>query len=190
MADIGYGYRDIGKRSAESEVNGFWNSILSLPQYFPTEDGFVIYPQKQSDPESQEKSDLIVRYNRDNHTMYEIDPRRTVMVWEDKKRDCAFGRGYWWKYGLNQLTGYMHDHYRTEFLEGLLFGAVGIGRYVRFYYLDSSGGELQDYYGDPDVRGREGIRLNEDNEPWEVKDGEEAIHQILLDIRRHIQRVG
>lgn len=67
-------------------------SVLSLPEYFSTQDAFTIYPKRQSNTETQEKSDLIVRYNKDNHTVSEIDPTRTLMVSPDKNQDCAHGR--------------------------------------------------------------------------------------------------
>lgn len=88
------------------------------------------------------------------------------------------------------MTKYLKTTWQKETnIKGPLYGAVAVDRYVRFYVLRSKNDLLvQDYNGDPDVRGNR-IAATRIGKAWEVKQNVKEVHEILQDILAKTQQM-
>lgn len=113
----------------------------------------------------------------------------TVMIIDSKRRDCE-GMSSIWKGALEKLTEYLKTTWEKEDdNKGPLYGAVAIGRYIRFYVLrNQNDPEIQDYNGDPDVRGN-GIAATQEGKAWEAMKNVQETHEILQDILAKTQQM-
>ncbi|KAJ5703945.1 hypothetical protein N7493_011083 [Penicillium malachiteum] len=149
--------------SLEEEVDSFWMTVLH--EYFNVSLGFKITPQKRPDPKSGKRTDLLVQSWR-----IETSKFQTVMIHESKKREYET-QSHQWRDAANQLLGYLTTIHATDTPANrappVLYGAVAIGRYVRFYSFTKGAPNLQDFNGKPD------------RQPWEILKDEKNIHEIL-----------
>ena len=147
--------------SLETEVDNFWNN--TLPHYF-TQDKLYGIEQEQRPLEGvvKQRADFTIRYVKNG------DPKKVVLM-EDKKRGHETQSSKWSE-ALEQLTSYMKLVRSEQGREEVLYGAVTIGTYVRFYYLMPGEQTMQDYPS-PETR-----------KAYELKPDEENFHKILNEL--------
>ncbi|KAJ5930325.1 hypothetical protein N7466_005818 [Penicillium verhagenii] len=139
--------------SWETAVDRFWVNVLN--KYFTRNYNFDVITQTRPDS------------TRELHT--EITVQR-FLVYESK---CAYeGRTARWKEALDQLEGYLQATFINEpGTLGPLYGAVAIGRFVRFYVIEHKNDRMHDFNAKPG------------GEAYHVEGDEEDIHGILETIR-------
>ena len=147
--------------SLETEVDNFWNN--TLPHFF-TQDKLYGIEQEQRPLEDvvKQRADFTIRYviNGD---------QKIVVLMEDKKRGHETQSSKWSE-ALEQLTNYMKLVRSEQGGEEVLYGAVTIGTYVRFYYLMPGEQTMQDYPSP------------ETGKAYELKTDEENVHKILNEL--------
>lgn len=147
--------------SLETEVDNFWNN--TLPHYF-TQDKLYGIEQEQRPLEGvvKQRADFTIRYVKNG------DPKKVVLM-EDKKRGHE-AQSSKWSEALEQLTNYMKLVRSEQGGKEVLYGAVTIGTYVRFYYLMPGEQTMQDYPSP--VTGK----------AYELKTDEGNVHKILNEL--------
>ena len=149
--------------SLEDSVDNFWNNCL--PKYFTPEKKYGIEQQSRALKELKKRPDFTVRCVRNGV------PKKVVMF-EDKRKKFE-SQSAVWAAAVRQLTEYL-TLIRSEQDIGNLYGSITIGTYARFYYLGPLDDEMKDFV--------------EQDQPLELKDDEERIHQILtqwVELTRH-----
>ncbi|KAJ5113274.1 hypothetical protein N7456_001808 [Penicillium angulare] len=156
---ISVSYTEVKKSgSLEHAVDGFWNLVLH--EYFTSSLDFGIVPQRRPNDAVGLRADLTIRHVRGDPAKFS-----TVMVFENKRREFE-GRDGEWRQAFTQLTAYLLSVAKKQ-APMTLYGAVAIGRYVRFYAMEAGDTLPRDLFP------------NTDSQPYEVKDHEEEIHKIL-----------
>ncbi|KAI9773440.1 MAG: hypothetical protein M1840_007656 [Geoglossum simile] len=144
--------------SLENAVDNFWNN--TLPHYF-TQDKFYGIEQEQRPLEGVVKlrADFTIRYIKNG------DPKKVVLI-EDKKRGYETQESKWIA-AVNQLTNYLKLVRTEQDRDQVLYGAVTIGTYVRFYFLRPGEQTIEDY------------PTTETGKAYELKDDEAEVHKVL-----------
>lgn len=127
--------------------------------------------QQRPQKSSLKKADILIRIEASNHMVN--------MFFLEDKRYLYEGSSSSWSKAVKQLRGYMDQSRMTQknYLQPEnLFGAVNIGRHVRFYVLNKFQSELQDFMPSPD------------GHPYEVLRNEREIDQVLMYWNREGQR--
>ena len=162
-------YIDIkGTGSLEQEVAAFWTHLLYL--YFPT-DRCAIRSESKPGRGGTGRTDLLVSY------FYTVG-RTIVLVVENKRRELE-GQSAAWRNAVDQVTGYLlqiQEQQAKIHPSRKLHAAVAVGRYVRFYHLLPGESTLKDLPG-----------TNQIESPYEVKDNEREVHEILCELVRTCQ---
>ena len=140
--------------SLEDSVDNFWNNCL--PKYFTPEKLYGIEQQSRAIQGEKKRPDFTVRCVRNGV------PKKVVMF-EDKRKEFE-SQSAKWRAAVRQLRDYL-ILIRSEQSIGNIYGSVTIGTYARFYYLGPQGNEMKDFV--------------KQDEPLELKDDEEKIHEIL-----------
>jgi hypothetical protein len=153
-------YYDQIKRagSLENDVDNFWVNLL--PDYFQKR---LNYGIERPLPEFTKHADLTTRYIRNGTS-------KKVVFMEDKCRGKETQSAQW-RDALEQLTNYLRlvRAEPTQKPYEMLYGAVNIGTYTRFYQLEPFKQDCVDYPGT-------------DGKPYELAEDEAEIHGILLDL--------
>ncbi|KAK2785903.1 hypothetical protein FQN53_007279 [Emmonsiellopsis sp. PD_33] len=158
-------YYDQIKKAAplENAVDNFWNN--TLPHYF-MQDKFYGIEQEQRSLEGaiEARADCFIRYIRHGYPI-------KVILMETRRRGSEAQQSTW-EQAVRQLTNYLklvrteqHQHAADE----ILYAAVTIGTYVRFYYLVPKELELRDY------------KSTRTGDYYELKDDEGEVHKILTE---------
>lgn len=107
----------------------------------------------------QKRADFTIRFIKNG------DPKKVVVLMEDKRRGKESLPAEWWRAALNQLTDYLKLVRTEQTNDEILYDVVTIGTYCRFYELHPSEGTMRDFI-DPNI--------------FELKTNEKDVHEILL----------
>jgi len=144
--------------SMETAVDNFWNNTLT--HYF-TQDKFYGIEQEQRPLEGvvKQRADFTIRYIKNG------SPKKVVLM-EDKRRGHETQASKW-EEAVNQLTNYLKLVRAEQGGNNILYGAVTIGTYVRFYSFMPGEQKLRDYPS------------SFTGKAYELKDDENEVHKIL-----------
>lgn len=122
--------------SLETNADDCWNN--TLPHYFTQVKFYGIEQEQRSLPGMvEQRADFTIRSIRNGN------PKKFFLM-EDKQRGHE-SQPSKWTFVLEQLTNYL-KLVRTEESEAdILYGAVTIGTYVRFYFLVPGEQNARDY---------------------------------------------
>lgn len=150
-------YSDLTDSSLENSVDLMWSGILGI--YFPGGEGFIVQGQTSPEPEL-----LVTHYDYS-------DKVRTFFFAEDMAAAYETSSATWTQ-AADQLVAYIRNNWAGDSQNGqdTVYGSVNIGRYTRFYVLEESAPDLEDY---PGTNGR----------LFELRRDEREIHQILCEIK-------
>ncbi|CRG83140.1 hypothetical protein PISL3812_00488 [Talaromyces islandicus] len=145
--------------SMETAVDNFWNNTLL--HYF-TQDKFYGTEQEQRPLEGilKKRADFQIRYIKNGTAT-------KVVLMEDNKRGHETQTSLWTE-AVDQLTSYLKlvRAEQTQY-DDILYGAVTIGTYVRFYNFVPDEQQLRDY---PSTF---------TGKAYELRDDENEVHKIL-----------
>jgi hypothetical protein len=142
----------------ETAVDNFWNN--TLPHYFAQEKLYGIeQEQRPLEGVIKKRTDFTIRYIKNGAT-------KKVILMEDKRRGHETQQSKWIE-GVDQLTNYLKLVRTEQGGNDVLYGAVTIETYVRFYYFMPQEQTLRDYH--TTVTGK----------AYELKDDEDEVHKIL-----------
>lgn len=127
--------------------------------------------QQRPKNKSKKKADILIRIEAKNEMV-------NMFFLEDKRYLYESNTGIWSK-AVEQLQGYMNlssEGQSRIFSPDYLYGAVNIGRHVRFYFLARGQTQLQDFMP------------SYDGQPYEVLRNEREIDQVLMHWNREGQK--
>ncbi|KAL2172977.1 uncharacterized protein P884DRAFT_321012 [Thermothelomyces heterothallicus CBS 202.75] len=162
-------YNSLTKDSHEWKVDRLWNTILNL--YFTAAEDFGVEIQPRPAPNvSKEANDVTVAY-----VHHVSNKRKALCLWENKRREFEGQTAVWTK-AVTELTNYMiKERQASRQMGEIIFGAVTVGRYTRFYVLSPGSTALEDY---PGTNGT----------PFEFRKDEDMIVKILREIKATVSR--
>lgn len=141
--------------------------MFILRRYFPNDDRsgeeWSIVQQQRPKPRTLRKADILIRIVAKN--------RMVNICFLEDKRYFYERRSSSWAEAVVQLQNYMlesRSSHSLYFTPTHLFGAVNIGRHVRFYVLPNGQTQLQDFMA------------ASDGQPYEVLRNEREIDQVLM----------
>lgn len=166
-------YKDVNKKSIETDVDEMWMFILR--RYFPNDDRsgeqWSIVQQQRPKNKGLKKADILIRIEAKDHMVN--------MFFLEDKRYLYESSTLWWSKALEQLQDYMLQSSQSQsryLAPDYLYGAVNIGRHVRFYVLVRGQTRLQDFM------------LSPNGQPYEVMRNEREIDQALMHWNREGQK--
>lgn len=161
---IKYYYNELKADSLEADVDRIWNNIL--PLYFRVDMNFGIEQQQRPYPDtSKTKVDFIIRCIRN------VSNKKVVLIEDNRVKQESSTTI--WEDAIEQVTDYMKTARVSQFKPGspveTMYAIVTVGHYCRFYTLLPGAQQLEDY-------------SNTGGNPFELKDDEEDIDAILLEL--------
>lgn len=153
-----------GSESSEPTVSNFWNN--TLPLYFTQDNSFGI----ELEPRLLEgivkrRTGFTIRCVRNG------DLRKAVVFVEDNRIGHEAEASSMWDEAVVELTSYLKVvRMEQNDSTNILYGAVAMGTYIRFYYLIPSEDELRDY---------QSIFTGK---AYELEDDEYEVHKILNEV--------
>lgn len=154
-------------KSVEADVDELWMFILR--RYFPNDERsgeeWSIVQQQHPAHRDPKKADILIRIVSGGQMM-------NMFFLEDKRYKYE-GRSSTWESALKQLERYMKKSKLQQLARKHqplldLYGAVNIGRHLRFYVMGKQYDTLSDLMPKPD------------GSPYEVKRDELSVDQILM----------
>ena len=166
---INFYYERIKKpNSDESDVDNFWNNLLS--DYFPKKERYGI--EQESRPLKElgltKRTDFTIRAVRNGA------PKKVIVI-EDKRADLAT-RSAEWREALDQAIEYV-ELIRDEAEQNEddpLHIIISIGTYLRFYIHRKGATDAENFAGHPD-------------NPLELRADEQKVHETLTELHRITQ---
>ena len=156
---INFYYEEIKKERVEDflegSVDNFWNNCL--PMYFTQKKMYGIEQQSRALKDEKRRPDFTIRCVR-------CGSSKNVFMFEDKRKKFE-SQSAQWAAAIEQLTEYLVLVRNQQPPTGTLYGSITVGTYARFYSLKDGSTTLQDFV--------------KQDQPLELKDDEEQIHQIL-----------